>query len=114
MIRPNSYDIGISTPVYSGIDQPASIDDIKAVLRYRGPLRSHALYCRAKIEYSAAKENWIEDIRMRLWVFADPYAETEYGFWKEYGESQQSSKDSSLYNNVNNLLGRLRNANRNP
>lgn len=66
MIRPNSYDIGFSTPVYSGLDQPASIDEIKAVLRYRGPQRSHALYCRAIIEYSASKEIWIEDVRMRL------------------------------------------------
>ena len=96
LIRPNSYDIGFSTPVYSGLDQPASIDDIKAVLRYRGPLRSYALCCRAKIEYSASNESWVEDVRMRLWVFADPYTEAEYGFWEEYGENQESSEDSAL------------------
>jgi hypothetical protein len=95
LIRPNSYDIGFSTPIYSGVVQPASIDEIKDVLRYRGALRSYALYCRAKIEYSAANERWVEDVRMRLWVFADPDAMAKYGFWEEYGENEQRSDSSS-------------------
>jgi hypothetical protein len=92
IIRPNNYDIGFTTPVYSGHGQVASIDEIKAVLRYRGALQSAALYCRAKIEYSASDKTWIEQVRLRLCVFADPYTVAVYGYWEEYGENQQGGE----------------------
>lgn len=99
IIRPNSCDIRFTATVYSGYRQVASADQIKAAIHRKGVLQSNALYCRARIEYSAAKRSWTEEIRMCFWVFADPFADpslaSKYGFWEEYGCECHNDEDGA-------------------
>lgn len=34
-------------------------------------MNNFALFCRVRIEYSAAQKTWIKEVRAKLWVFAD-------------------------------------------
>lgn len=118
IIRPNSHDIRFSATVYSALGKAASFEEISTALnRYRPRKRmegstiplatglcaspvpksinSFALFCRIRIEYSAAQKTWIKEVRGKLWVFADHDTTPEYGRWEYYAEKEQCDEDCS-------------------
>jgi hypothetical protein len=118
IIRPNSHDIPFSTTVYSSFGKAASFDEISTVLNRYKPrkrmegstispatglrtspipkiMNNFALFCRVRIEYSAAQKTWIKEVRAKLWVFADHDTTPEYGRWEYYDEKEQCDEGCS-------------------
>ncbi len=118
IIRPNSHDIPFSTTVYSRFGKAASFDEISTVLNRYKPrkrmegstifpatglrtspipkiMNNFALFCRVRIEYSAAQKTWIKEVRAKLWVFADHGTTPEYGRWEYCDEKEQCDEGCS-------------------